>query len=170
MDKKRIEEKMDEFQSIIQYRFSSVVLLEQAMSAIRIKPQNRSKKCLEYTNSGLATVGDALLSAVLSDYYFSKGISAKGDITDNKSVLENNETLHSIVMSEGWINYAYNGNGFYGDQDLKEHLKVQATKHDSYVEAIIGAIYYDSNFDIMKKWVIDFLLPLLEKYKNVKTL
>lgn len=166
MDKARITDKMNEFQKKINYYFENIDNLKKAMRVVKIKPENRSKKCLEYTNSALATVGDAFLKAVLSDYFYSsKGIKSKGDLTDSKSILESNKTLHSLVMSEGWIYYAYNEYGFFGDENIEEHLKVKSTKHDPYVEAIIGAIYYDSNYETLKKWIIDILLPLLEKYE-----
>ena len=163
----RLDEKMSEFQLVINYKFNDIENLKKAMCTIRVKPQNRSKKCLEYTNSGLATIGDALLSSVLADHFYSNGLTTKGDITTTKSSLENNRTLHNVVMSEKWIYYAYNENGFFGDENIKEHMRVQSTKHDSYVEAIIGAIYYDSNYENTKKWIVDFLLPLLGKYKCV---
>ena len=37
--------------------------------------------------------------------------------------------------------------------------------HDAYIEAVVGAIYYDSNFEITKQWINDYLYPLLVKYK-----
>ena len=37
--------------------------------------------------------------------------------------------------------------------------------HDAYIEAVVGAIYYDSNFEITKQWIYDYLYPLLVKYK-----
>ena len=44
--------------------------------------------------------------------------------------------------------------------------KVVNNKHDQYIEAIIAAIYYDSNYDTVKEWISKWLFPLLNKYKE----
>lgn len=36
--------------------------------------------------------------------------------------------------------------------------------YDPYVEAIVGAIYYDSNYETTRRWVNKILIPLLKKY------
>ncbi len=68
-------------------------------------------------------------------------------------------------MFEGIIDYAYNDKHFYKDKHVSENEKVRSSKHDSYLEAIVGAVFYDSNYEIVKKWIKEWLLPLLEKYK-----
>ena len=51
--------------------------------------------------------------------------------------------------------FAYNDKYFYGESP--EEDKVSNKKHNSYVEAIIGAIYKDKGIEYTKEWVIDFL-------------
>lgn len=62
------------------------------------------------------------------------------------------------------IEYAYNNEYFQSDNPPK-HKQVVNKKHDPYIEAIVGAVYYDASFDKTKKWIIEWLLPLLEKYR-----
>lgn len=62
------------------------------------------------------------------------------------------------------IEYVYNNEYFQSDNPPK-HKQVVNKKHDPYIEAIVGAVYYDAGFDKTKKWIIEWLLPLLEKYR-----
>lgn len=62
------------------------------------------------------------------------------------------------------IEYAYNNEYFQSDNPPK-HKQVVNKKHDPYIESIVGGVYYDAGFDKTKKWIIEWLLPLLEKYR-----
>ena len=121
----------------------------------------------EYSNEGLATVGDTFLKSVIADYLYRSGCITKGQITDNKKDLENNDSMHELMLGEGWINYSYNDLHFTKDNP-PQHERVVSKGHDPYVEAIVGAVFYDSNYDTAKRWILKFLLPLLEQYKVIK--
>lgn len=107
-----------------------------------------------------------MLKSVIADHlYRTKNIRTKGEITTAKSDLENNTTIHGVMLGEGLISYSYNDLHFYKDPNIPDHEKVVCKEHDSYVEAIVGAVYYDSNYDPTRRWILKWLLPLLEKYK-----
>ncbi len=107
-----------------------------------------------------------MLKSIIADKLFrTDGIRTKGGITAAKSDLENNSTTHKMMLSEGLINYSYNDLHFYKDVNIPDHEKVVCKEHDPYVEAIVGAVYYDSNYDTTRRWILKWLLPLLEKYK-----
>ena len=164
MDKEIINKKMLELSEKLGYEFKNIENLAKAMGSI--KKGTRTKK---YENDGLATVGDAILKAVLADYYYSKNKNAsKGDITNWKSDLENNYTLNNIMDKEGFRQFTYSRDNFY-DKSLQGNEAVRSTGHDPYIEAIVGAIYYDGNWNKTRKWIIEFLLPLLEKHKEKKS-
>lgn len=160
MDKKRIEMEMKELEIILNYRFDNINLLSNAMCSSKINIQYPK----EYFNEGLATVGDAILKLVLAVNLYDNGITSKGQITIEKSKLENNRTLYDIAKDLQIINYAYNENYFYKDNP-PDHEKVSNSLHSPYIEAIICAIYYDSNFETCKKWILTWLLPLLKDNK-----
>ena len=169
MNKERIETKMHELELKLGHKFEKISLLAKAMGSIKRDNDGQGKNASEYENEGLAIVGDALLKFVIVDKLFNvDNIKTKGKITEIKSYLENNLTMHNLMKSEGLINYAYNNLHFYNDEDIPEHEKVVARKHDIYVEAIVGAIFYDSDYDTARKWILERLLPLLEKYKQTK--
>ena len=70
------------------------------------------------------------------------------------------------MIKEGLIDYSYNDLHFFKDPNIPDHEQVVHKAHDPYIEAMVGAVYYDSgNYDTTKRWILKWLLPLLEKYK-----
>lgn len=104
------------------------------------------------------------LSRLLSE---DKGVTTKGEITRQKSVLENNEVMHRIMIEYGLIGYAYNDKHFQADSNIPDHEKVVNKGHDPYIEAMVGAVFYDSNYDTTKRWILKRLLPLLAQFAGV---
>lgn len=83
--KELIEKNMQELEKKIKYHFKDISLLARAMGAIKIEIPDQGKNNKEYANSGLATLGDAILKAVLTDIlYRSYGIQTKGQLTAKK--------------------------------------------------------------------------------------
>lgn len=165
--KELIEKNMQELEKKIEYYFNDISLLARAMGAIKIEISDQDKNNKEYANSGLATLGDAILKAVLTDIlYRSYGIQTKGQLTAKKSELEKSSVLHKIMNCEKLIDYAFNEKHFYKDEEIPDNEKVVNNEHDQYIEAIIAAIYYDSNYDKVKEWISKWLFPLLVKYKE----
>ena len=165
--KELIKENMLELEEKIDYHFKDISLLARAMGAIKIEISDQGKNNKEYANSGLATLGDAILKAVLTDIlYRSYGIQTKGQLTTKKSELENSIVLHNIMGREKLIDYAFNRKLFYKDKGIPDNEKVVNNNHDQYIEAIVAAIYYDSNYDKVKEWISKWLFPLLVKYKE----
>ena len=165
MNSEKIRLKMIELQGKIKYQFSDITLLANAMRSEKIDVPDEGKNHKEYTNEGLATVGDAVLKAVIADHFYKSGVKTKGEITTKKSELENNDVMHKIIIKYGLIDYAYNDKHFHSDDNIGDHEKVADSQHDPYIEALVGAIYYDSGYDKTKEWIIGWLLPLLEKYR-----
>ena len=165
--KELIEKNMQELKKKIKYQFKDISLLARAMGAIKIEIPDQGKNNKEYANSGLATLGDAILKAVLTDIlYRSYGIQTKGQLTAKKSELEKSIVLHNIMNGEELIDYAFNEKHFHKDTEIPANEKVVNNNHDQYIEAIVAAIYYDSNYDTVKKWIVKWLFPLLNKYKE----
>lgn len=165
--KELIKENMLELEEKIDYHFKDISLLARAMGVIKIEIPDQGKNNKEYTNSVLATIGDAILKAVLTDIlYRSYGIQTKGQLTAKKSELEKSSVLHNIMNREKLIDYAFNEKHFYKDKGIPDNEKVVNNNHDQYIEAIIAAIYYDSNYETVKEWISEWLFPLLNKYKE----
>lgn len=167
MEQERVKNEMHELEEKIKYDFTDISWLSKAMGSIKIEVPNQGKNASEYGNEALATVGDSLLKFVLADYlYGTENITTKGELTSTKSKLENNTIMHNIMLEENLIAYAYNSLHFYKDKDIPEHEKVVCNEHEPYIEAIVAAVYYDSDYETTKDWIIKWLLPLLKKYQN----
>lgn len=168
MDETIICAKMCELEEKIHYHFNDIAWLSKAMRSEKIEIVGEGKNHSEYANEGLATVGDTLLKSVLADYlYGNKGVKTKGEITCQKSALENNEVMHKTMIECGLICYAYNDKHFRSDLNIPDHEKVVDKGHDPYIEAIVGAVFYDSNYDTTKRWILEWLLPLLAQSAGV---
>ena len=164
MLKEIILKRMLEFADILKFKFTNIENLAFAMKSEKLKCENKGKNHKEYSNEALAFVGDAILKCVLSDAFYSKNPnSSKGELTDIRKEYENNDVLFEIIIGERWINYAYNEHHFFFENPKTN--KVSCSKHNAYLEAIIGAIYYDSGYAKTKKWILDNLIFLIEKYK-----
>ena len=164
MEESRITERMVEFNELIHAKFEDLKKLEDAMHAEKL-PEEKGKNT--YTNSALATLGDALLKFVLLDLLYRDDAKATAQkLTDDKKELENNHVMHDLLEKEGWINYAYNDKHFYNDENIPDHEKVSFNKHTMYLEAIMGAKYLDVGYDKAKEWIIGVVYPLLKKYSK----
>lgn len=136
------------------------------MGSINKEVESQGKNGSEYANEALATDGDAVLKLVITDKLYSEDkLITKGKITAEKSVLENNTVMHKIMLVKGWIDYSYNDLHFYKDANIPDHEKVVCKKHDPYIEAIVGDIFYDSNYETTRNWIIEYLFPLLYEHK-----
>ena len=164
MNKEIIIKEMHELEVILKYEFNDIEWLAKAMESILIK-KTSSKK--QYSNDSLAFVGDAILKLVISDkLYRNDNVIIKGELTDAKKLLENNTTMKNLIIGEHIIDYTYNDKHFHKDADIPGHERVIDNNHPACLEAIVAAIFYDSDFYKTQEWIIRWLLPLLEKYKN----
>lgn len=165
VSEERIIEKMHELERELGLSFKEIQWLAIAMNSTRLPKlsgdgKNKKPDC---NNTSLATVGDAILKAILSDFLFrcftsENKMARKGEITHVKERLENNQVLYEVMGRYDLKKYTYNDYAFYTDPQ-KDHERVGDSKHNQYVEAIVAAIYYDQGFDKTKEWVLDYLLP-----------
>ena len=164
MDEIRIIEEMQKLEKHIGIKFNDIKWLAKAMNSAplpKLLGDGRHKDT-DCQNTALATVGDAILKAILSDYFFSSNREArKGEITKNKEKLEKNYVLYKVMEYFDLKQYTYNDYAFFTDPQ-EDHQKVGDSKHNQYIEAIVAAIYYDQGFDKAKEWVLDCLLSKLK--------
>ena len=164
VNEKRIIEKMQRLQNHLKIYFDDIEWLAKAMNSTPLPKLHKDgrHKDPDCKNTALATVGDAILKAILTDYFFSSNCEArKGEITKSKEKLENNKVLYEVMKRFDLKQYTYNDYVFFTDLQ-KDHQKVSDSKHNQYIEAIVAAIYYDQGFDKAKEWVLDYLLPKLK--------
>lgn len=153
MDDEIIVFKMIELAKLIDYKPLNISFLQRAMYCQIIHKDGDGKNRKNYTNDSFATLGDALLKFILTEYLFDKGCD-KAEITRQKQSLEDNSTLFNLCNQLGIFKYAFNDLCFY--DDAPSDNQVYHSNHDVYIEAIIAAIYKDKGFKYCRKWVINF--------------
>jgi len=152
----RINHEMHELEKLLKYKFKEISLLAEAMNSTPIGSH-------EHVNERLAIVGDAILDTVIADMlYLDKSNKTKQIITEKRKDLVKNAILHRLTNDKGFIQYAYNESYFFKDNPPKDN-KVVNKKHDAYIEAIIGAIYYDASYKAVKVWIKDHILEDMKR-------
>ena len=73
--------------------------------------------------------------------------------------MENNDNLRRLTKGLDLYRFAYNDSFFFYDAPEGAHLP--SGKHDVYLEAIIGATFYDMGFERCRRWVREKLFPPL---------
>lgn len=146
----KIRTRMAEFADILEYDYHDLSHLSSAMYCRR---EGRN----DYTNDAMATLGDAVLKLIWSEYFFNMGLD-KDDISKRRTPLEKNATLKALCDRIGVYGYAYNDH-YFGSEAPKKH-RLPYGNHDFYLEAIIAAVYRDRGLEYTREWV----LKLWKKY------
>ena len=138
-------------EDLLSYQFKNPELLKQALTHTSVL--NESRRTRRGGNDALATVGDAVLDLVVAAHLYGNSsslgpflTSEKGDLTIGRSKLVNNDGLAE----------------FFEKTHLNQHLRVSTgQKHfgtttgmlaQTY-EAIIGAIFLDSDYKMAEEFV-----------------
>lgn len=133
---------------IIEYEFKDKSLIERALTHSSYSEKNYER--LEF-------LGDSILDFIVGEYFYKQCEESEGKLT----------VLRSQYVSENYLATLFD------KLKLKKHVKLgkswqgeisKAVKADI-VEAVIGAIYLDSDIDHAKKFIYEHFA--LENYKNI---
>lgn len=146
-ENQELKDKLIECQNKIDYSFDDIKLLENALTHTSFKtPYNPSNERLEF-------LGDAILGMVISEYLFKKFPDySEGKLTKIKSVVVSRATLAKIGTEMDLKKFISVGKGLMATRSFPKSLIANV------FEAIIAAIYLDSNF----KTAYDFTLRYLK--------
>ncbi len=137
-----------QFQSLIGYQFNDISLLETAVSHRSVGKNN---------NERLEFLGDSLLNCIIAEALFKKFEKAKeGDLSRLRSSLVKGDTLAEIAQQFNLGEYLLLGEG-----ELKSGGFRRASILADAVEAIIGAVYIDSDMDTCRNVVLHWFAERL---------
>ncbi len=144
-------------ETLIGYHFSDPSYLELALSHRSVGPLN---------NERLEFLGDSLLGAVISEALYLKFPKLKeGELSRLRSHLVRGETLAAMAKEMHLEDHILLGGG-----ELKSGGHRRASIQADTVEAIIGAVFLDSDFQVCKKLVLAwFELRLSDLNANLIT-
>jgi ribonuclease-3 len=136
------------FCSKISYFFKQKKLLEEAMTHPSLYKENKNKSNYQR----LEFLGDKVLSLVIAEFLMAKyPDEAEGDLSRRQASLISGETLSQIALT---ISLQEVLQVSHGEKNLGG--KTNKSNLEDALEALIGAIYLDSNYEMAKKFILKF--------------
>jgi len=137
----------------LQYTFKNKLLLETALTHKTYAFE--AEEPIDY-NERLEFLGDSILNFVVSkELYKKNNYFSEGELTRRRAQLVNNVLLSKKALSFDLGEYIYLGKGATLQNIEKNKRNLANT-----LEAIIGAIYIDSNLRTVETFILKTLLQL----------
>lgn len=150
-----MNESFERFCDKISYQFNNKNLLEEALTHPSLSKEKRSKPNYQR----LEFLGDKVLSLVIADFLMKKYTSeSEGDLSKRQALLVSGETLAEIALKISLEDVLQ-----VSDGEKKLGGKTNKRNLENSLEALIGAIYFDSNYDEAKKFIMRSWHDFLEK-------
>ena len=141
----------------IGYTFKNKALLQEALTHSSYSNELKAKKQVCRCNERLEFMGDAVLSAVVSEYLFERFPDMpEGELSTMRAALVQSQALASYSRSFGVGDFLYLGHG----EEKNNGRNRQSTLENAF-EAIVAAIYLDAaeqGFDEVRR----FVLPIIK--------
>ena len=157
-------------EELIGYKFKNKDLLKEALthrSYLNEEPNWPSPH-----NERLEFLGDAVLELIVTEELFNRYPDyTEGQLTPIRSALVNYQMLAAIAKSFGLEEFIFLSRGEAKDTGRAREVILANT-----LEAVIGAIYLDSNYAAAKSFINQFVLSHLEEvmrkglYQDAKSL
>lgn len=143
------------FEKMAGVMFKNKTLLKQAFTHRSYINENRGLK-LEH-NERLEFLGDAVLELVITDYLYESFKDAnEGELTSLRSALVNADTCGLVAQRLGANDFLLLSRGESKDNGRARQYILANT-----FEAIIGALYLDQGYDVVKNFIIVHMVPLV---------
>lgn len=140
-----------ELESVIDYKFNNIKLLQTALTHPSFGEDNYEK--LEF-------LGDSILGFVVAEYLINNLDLAVGDMSKFRSKIVGAEELCKVANSINLSHYLTIGNSY-------KNITISTKSMSDLVEAIIGAIYLDSNIDFARKFIMQFIIKSYDNITNI---
>lgn len=143
-----METELDQFQIKLNYAFKNKALL---LSALTHKSYCIDANSEKPDNERLEFLGDAILNFVVAEkLLINFPLEAEGTLSKKRASLVNKNKLFEISKK-----FELENNMLFGPGELKQGNHLNERIHASCLEALIGAIYLDSDFINVRNWIID---------------
>ena len=153
-----MERDFSAFEAEIGYSFKNKELLKNALTHTSYAYENKIK-----SNERLEYLGDSILEFVSSEYLFKNYNNlSEGEMTKVRAYAVCENSLYDIATKHNFSDFLYLGKS---EQVVKNNKK--AILADS-VEALIAAMYLDSDIETVKKFILENIKDAVEfASKNV---
>lgn len=147
----------EEFEKNAGVKFKDVQILRQAFTHRSYINENRDSG-LEH-NERLEFLGDAVLELVITDYLYNHlKESDEGKLTALRSALVNADTCAKVAQTLEVNEFLLLSKGEAKDTGRARQYILANT-----LEALIGAIYVDQNYEVAKQFILTHVAPLMEE-------
>ena len=154
------EKHFDQLEARIGITFNNPDLIVQAL--VHRSFLNEHREFPMAHNERLEFLGDAVLELIVTEFLFENYLNPEGELTNWRAALVNAKTCSLIGHELGLDEYLFLSHGEAKDAGTKARDYILANA----VEALIGAVYIDSGWDITKqfvtRWIISKLPEVLE--------
>ena len=152
----------DKLMKKINYKFKNEEYLKEALTHRSYANENSAFK--NFDNEKLEFLGDAVLNLIATEYIYSLGKGKKqAQPAKLKSQIISEPVFSSIASDIELGNYLYLSNGEISSGGRKR----KSILGDAF-EALIGAIFKDSDYYTTKNVALGFILDKLEKLDNIE--
>lgn len=142
-----VEKNLEALEEKIDYTFKNKELLKNALTHKTYAFE--AKEPIEY-NERLEFLGDSILGFIVAEeLYKANKYFSEGELTRRRSTLVNNNFLAERAEMIRLGKFLYLGKGEKIQQGYKN-----PTNLANAMEALIGAIYLDSNLDTVRKFIL----------------
>lgn len=149
-----------EFQELIGYKFNNEEYLKTALTHSSYAHENKHKK-IKF-NERLEFLGDSVLSIIVSKYIFENYPELpEGRLTKMRSAVVCEKALYECSLNIDLGKYLILGRG----EERTGGRTRPSILSDAY-EALIAAIFLDSNLDVVREWVLGQLYEAIEAAAN----
>ncbi|MBR3654338.1 MAG: ribonuclease III [Elusimicrobia bacterium] len=143
-----MSDKLEEVQKNLGYEFHNLNFLKIALT----HRSYSSEYGLKYCNERMEFLGDSILSAVVSEYLYNKYSDDEGKLSQIKAQIVSAKSLSSWAKKIKLHKFIF----ISKSEELNLARHRDSLLCDSF-EAVIGAIYLDSNFENVKSYINKFL-------------
>ena len=135
------------FEKNIGYTFNNKKLLEEALTHTSYAYENKTK-----SNERLEYLGDSILEFIMSEYLFlNYNNLSEGEMTKVRANVVCEDSLYEVAKKHNFSDFLFLGKSEINSQNSKKAIMADS------VEAVIAAIFLDSNLENAKKFIIDNL-------------
>ncbi|MBO4640264.1 MAG: ribonuclease III [Treponema sp.] len=153
MDKQR-KEALNAFCKKVKIRFKNLEMLDLAFHHRSITNEKKHIK----NNERLEFLGDSVLGIVTAAYLYNNFPNPEGDLAKIKSAVVSEKALAPIALEFGIDKLLVLGKG----EEASGGRTKPAILADC-MEAIIGAYYLDSGYKNAEKYVLEFIIPEINR-------
>lgn len=131
-----------EISSILGFHIKNIELYKEALS-VKVSVQKKNYERLEF-------LGDAILGSIISSYLFIHYPKAnEGYMTQLKSKIVNRKNLNKLGEELGLLKFIDSKNSGALGENISGNL----------LEAMIGAVFLDTDYENCRKFVLEKILP-----------